>query len=199
MEFMRELKDVIGNRSDKSGQQMGKKFKKQIKVVLACQDWRENLEPEVQSFLKDEKQKKAYQKTFIDLILCIRNTFEHITELPTDQLRYYFGSSRRDVETYTKYWFNKFPKLLIWLYNNRPFDTDHQDNRPLSRPPRQRNPSTQSNNSSGFSRSSSNDEMQQRGKYYTSTESLLIFSTSSKKIESIRNNCFYHKVAQVSK
>ena len=130
MDFFRQRKDIIGDVSNDFGEWIIHIFSKQH----TYENWGDILPQAVNEFyFTKNPYKKSYKKTkrvyksgIKELIFCIRNTFEHITEMPPS-VHVYMGSTKSDVDKYLNFWSDRFPELVIWLYKYFPKRVDLGD------------------------------------------------------------------------
>ena len=78
MDFFREVKDIVGDSSHDDYEP--------IVTIFECLEphWHKRLPPVIQEYLttEDTNKKRVYKSGIKELIFCIRNTFEHITQMP---------------------------------------------------------------------------------------------------------------------
>ena len=110
LELLRKVNDSV-NPKPKSVEILNS-IRKIGNSITGSINWIYKLEPEMQTHVK----KKKYKSAFEDLLRCIRNNWQHIDDQPTN-VQFLFGSSVDDKEKYISYWMEKFPKLIIMLYN----------------------------------------------------------------------------------
>ena len=114
--FFKRTKDILCDVSNKA---LLEKLETEKSVLIGQSSWHELLEPHVKEWwtISTPKQKRGgkrrvYKDTLLDLIFCIRNTYEHIKEQP-NAVREKIGKSIENNE----YWIKKYPNLLIGIYN----------------------------------------------------------------------------------
>ena len=85
--FISRIKELVSNTDDENGQVILSYLTSNKNDVLQCDDWIHKLEPIMQKHLCEKEkgiQKRTYNNSFVDLMQCIRNKYEHIAELPSE-------------------------------------------------------------------------------------------------------------------
>ena len=86
--FISNIKELVSNANDENGQIILSYLCINESEILQCDDWTSKLEPIMKIHLcekeKGKRKGRIYKNSFIDLIQCIRNKYEHIAELPIE-------------------------------------------------------------------------------------------------------------------